>query len=476
MVMKQPITFGRSQRVNAIPSPLSIRQERTYGTYDDAAVEALAVEEGLAAIGDPSVHGEDNNSLRSGELVVEAGAVNDALIGSKLIRDLEETQTSLEHDEQAYRQREDVAIAAVDDVDVAEERRAAIEDDIVAERGSPPDPKAHRGLTLRLLAYGIGDLLFIALVFQVFGLSDDELIPHVPISELELAAGATIFALLYLAHAAGCALRDLQHHLFGDCTLRPSTRRSDGNAKWRLTVDSAVALAQVLLCVAGATGLLVGISVVRASYLLQLGVDPQWMAFLGVQGGIFVAAVITSFRHAHPHERDWRRALKAVENAHVRQESTHESAFELAGHHDAQVQRRRTMLGDAWCHLQANGADTRRQVLLAARRRQLSLPEPVMAPLHPHGLPTPAESPLVSELHDYLTGLATTTAFAQYERLDTSALEARLRELHQHRAERRDRSREVVNRRRAAATGVGSIQTLSADAASGASSVNGSKP
>lgn len=204
------------------PSPaLKVTPLHAFGAgYTDVDTEALAREEAKASFYDEDVHGP-NRAVRSAHLLVEAHDVQAALIGHDLRERLDEPEAVLERETPRYRQLEQDELQAVQQLERAEDAHALLEDEIIAEGLTIPEPRAHRALALRLLAYGLGDLIFIAVAFQVFGISDKEIIPGLPLTELQLAASTSVFALLYLAHAAGSALRDLHHQITKPAEVRP---------------------------------------------------------------------------------------------------------------------------------------------------------------------------------------------------------------------------------------------------------------
>lgn len=237
---------------------------------------------------------------------------------------------------------------------------------------------------------------------------------------------------------------------------------------------------------AGGTAILIGIAAVRASYLHRKGINAQYAAFMAVQAGIFIAAVITSYRHSHPYDRDHRRTRTAVGRALARLAQCDLARVALVGLVNATIQRRLNILGAAVEHFLASLADTRRLIQLAARRVQIDQPEPVATPMFPDGLPMPAEPAMLIELREHLStsGLNTTSTFKRYAPLSTEQVDVRLAALDQRRETLRGIARGVLDRRRAhgsarpgTVTMPGSATTAGGTpASSGTTTPNGSAP
>ena len=151
---------------------------------------------------------------------------------------------------------------------------------------------------------GFGDLLFTSTAFEVFGLSDQHL-GFLPFNELELAASSTVVAMLLCTRLAGHKIREVGLLVEQTYSGGLLTEIDEGRTR-RLQVRTWFAVGTTIVAILGAVVILVGLSEVRASYLLQSGIDAHFWQFMFVQAGIAAAGFALSAWMAHPYDREHR--------------------------------------------------------------------------------------------------------------------------------------------------------------------------
>jgi hypothetical protein len=280
-----------------------------------------------------------------------------------------------------------------------------------------PSDRGNGWYVASLTALMLGDLAFIAVAFQLFGLSDRLLFGFVPYTdELHIGAAASVFALLVLAHFAGIRFREVLHQV-------DRRRRADDSAllpspSW---VSAGVGAAYVVFAVA----LLGGVSAVRADYLAQMGVDAKTLSFAAIQLGVFAAALALSIAHAHPFAAEYKRAATAESDAEERVDRARQQHVELVARFNGFIDESDALIAQAGLHARLSARDTIRQAYLYMRRVQLSQPELTTEQLFPEDVPQP-EHPDDAGLRAELLGL---TGLPELERLDTAAVLQRRKEL-----------------------------------------------
>jgi hypothetical protein len=280
---------------------------------------------------------------------------------------------------------------------------------------------------------GLGDLYFISITFEVFGLSQNHFVSFLPLSELQLVAFSVMVALLLLTRLTGHLIRKLAYLI----ELRESENTGkdiDQRRLRRLTIRSwfvgAIAGAGIL----AALGTLFGISQVRASYLQQKHIAAHSAQFLLVQLGVATAGFVLSYFMAHPLDREWRSALIHENAAVVRLKELYDELAMLVGGFNSLVRQRDADILQHRSWALATNSDASRKGELAARRHQLSLPEPTTERLLPDELPKPAAPLVVEEIDTYLAGKP--SIIKVYAPLSLEKVEKRLEELEDQRRKR----------------------------------------
>lgn len=387
------------------------------GGYDDPTVEDIAVEDGRGSVPDPSTWGE-NTRLYALGMFLSAFPGLRHLVGHAYRDGAIPLEQEIEATVPAALTAEQDALDAIEGE--AEARRQGVDlGRRIKQAGLvPPDMADIRRYVLKLTALVVGDLTFIAVAFQVLGLSDRLLFGILPFSsELQIAALSSVLALLFLAHHAGENLVEISHH-------NRRRRNAGAEAEPRLGIGAYVAPGVWIL---GAVAVLVGIAAVREAYLVARGTPAYTWVFVAIQGGVFCAALALSMSHAHPFTRDWARVTKRIRAATAAAGSSIEVHARLVGRVNGLIDQWNAMLAMAGQHVRVGEADVARQIFAYLRRVQLSLPEPIHERLFPTEIPAPEE---VSDerLRSELIGLTEIPAFRRLDVLRVIARRQRLRE------------------------------------------------
>lgn len=425
-------------------SGVRVTADREYrGGYDDRAVEGMAVEDGNNSVHDPSVWGE-NTAPRAIHLINATVAVLKHLVGHAFRGESLPLEVELEH---AGAEANVAEQGALDDIDEEEEARREEVGLLARIRNAklvPPQGEDVRRYVAKLGSLVVGDLVFIALAFEVFGLSDRPLLGFVPFSsELHIAALSSVLALLFLAHFAGEELKTISH----------VNRRRREEPTGGIASAGAGAYVYAATWILGAAAVLVGISAVRETYLAAEGVEAHTEIFAAIQSGVFLAALALSISHAHPFAREWARVSHWVRRTTGQSERSAARHAKLVAHVNGIVDRRLALLAMAAQHARLGEVDAARQILLYVRRTQLSQPEPVGERLFPKQLPD-AEHEDDTELTGLLIGIAKQPEF---ERLDTDTVTQRREQMRQMLAELR---KQEDPKRGGVAAELGSAQLL----------------
>lgn len=399
-------------------SALGVSEGQAYtGHYGDATVDEMAREMGAGSLNDNGIWGENAEPVRPFEELMAAFGVASHLIGHELRGALAGMHATLE---KAMARAELALARAVEAVDEhclrqieVETLRRRIRDDGLAL----PHWLAHSlRYGLALVGIVLGDLALISVAFQLFGLSDDRIFGVPYTDELHLAAMTSVAALVVLAHVAGKNLRAVVF----DYERR--RREADEDARAALPRPSRAASATAAACSLAALALLAGIADVRAGYLAESGVDARGLAFAGVQGGIFLAALALAVAHAHPHGREWVDANRLARAARRRMDRTCGEGADSVATVNGLVGRADAAIAQAGHHMGAARHDTTRQILRMAWVSQLHYPEPVsQARLLPDDLAQPAAMS-AAEARDHLMGVVPAYGF---RRMTTQPLVAR---------------------------------------------------
>jgi hypothetical protein len=400
---------------------VALETGRSYGSgYDDASVERMAAEDGHAAIHDRSIWG-DNTDPRVIHMMNAAADANRGLIAHAFRQAILGIFCQLEETGPQAAALEQQALADSDAEALAEQKQEHTRQQMEREGHVPPHWIGYLLVPIGLLlALVFGDLAPLAMGFQVFGLSDAAILGIPLLDELHLAASASVFALMLLAHFAADDLRGVLHDL--------DRRRLAEGTSGPPPAVSWWAVGKAICWIACAIALMVGMVMIRATYLAAQGEPSQSGSFLAIQVGIFAAALAASLAHAHPYGRTWRTLCHCTRDAARRAAASCALHLEVVARHNALLDTAETLLAQAGHHVDVSVADTVRQGQAYARRVQLSQPEPVVERLFPKQLPAP-RSLVGDALRTSLVGL---THLPQFTRLDTGAVNERRA---QHRAE-----------------------------------------
>jgi hypothetical protein len=404
------------------------------GTYDDEAVEVLGTEDGRAQLF-TDTWGTGNREPRVVHAVNCGGEVSSSLVSHDLHGSLAPLEQELETVAALAPKAESGVISAADmaessDNDVAAVENACREEDLpIPEHSLPRRALEASGLGL----LGIGDVYFTSIAFQVFGLSDRNF-GVLPFNELQLVASSTIVAMLLCTRLAGHATCQVGHLMEKTRSGRSGPDVDECRMR-RLCVRSWFAAGSAVVAVLGALAVLVGLSEVRASYLVQSGIDAHQSQFLLIQMGIAAAGFVLSLWMAHPYDREYRSATRRQSQASRELEKAYIGFATLVGTFNGLLQFRAGMLAQHRDWIVAILDDARRKGLLYARRVQLAQPEATDERLFPADLPAPRGALLVAEVNNYLAGLP--TMFKAYEPLSMVRVQTRLEKLDVRREERR---------------------------------------
>lgn len=387
-----PWTRTRSRKASlpaTVSSPLTIAPTDEYRShYSDDEIDEIARANGGATMNDSDVWGPNADTIWPIHEINAGFGVAAHLIGHRLREGLAtiygkvELAVVIAHDAGAS------ALEAVDEYGYRqielEELRQRIKD---AGLGFPHWIAHSLLYSIALGGLVIGDLAFIAVAFQLFGLSDEKLLGFLPlVDELHLAASASVGALIVLAHVAGKQLR----LIWFDLERLRHAKTDEERSKLPGPSRFSIAIAVVSILAAGA--LLAGIADVRAGYLAAQGIDSRTASFAAVQGGVFVAALALAFLHAHPFGREWvdlgRRARAGAREMEQRSQMF---VTAVATVNDL-VDRGNAMIAAAAHHLGAARFDVIRQAARFAWVSQIHSPEPVSSnALMPESLPQPTD-------------------------------------------------------------------------------------
>ena len=400
---------------------LTGRTVRRYGAnYTDHDVELMGQEDGNASLNDTGLWGR--NALRVWALrVLNRGhRVNMHLIGNALRAQLLDVYRQLDPMvERTHKALQDV-LDAIEEYLMAAVEKERKRQEIKHEGLAFPHWIAHSGLyTLALAGLVAGDWAFIAVAFELFGLSDADFL-GIPFTDMtHIAASASVLALVLLAHVAGKQLRAVAH----DIDRR--RKATDDEGRERLPEPSRVAIILAGVCLVAALGLLIGVAQIRAGYLAQNGVDAQSLPFFLIQLAVFVAALAIAMAHAHPHGRDWVDLSRREKDAKKIMEKLNTIAGENVGATNALIDEGNALIAQAGHHAGASLEDVLRQAPLYVRRLILSMPEPTENELFPTALEE-AQRLGDAELARFLLGI---TGVAAIPRFTTEALIERRQEV-----------------------------------------------
>jgi hypothetical protein len=406
------------------PAPargLTGRMVRQYGAnYTDGDVERMGQEDGNASLNDTGVWGRNALKVWAIRVLNRGHRVNMHLIGHALRAQLLDVYRRLAPMVERTRKALQDALDAIEDYLMAAVEKEKKRQEIKREGLAFPHWIAHSGLyALVLVGLVLGDWAFIAVAFELFGLSDANFL-GIPFTDMtHIAASASVLALVVLAHVAGKNLRAVAH----DIDRRRKTTGDD--AREALPEPSRVAMIVAAVCLLAALSLLIGVAQIRAGYLAQNGVNAQSLPFFLIQLAVFVAALAIAMAHAHPHGRDWVDLSRREKDAKKAMDKLADLAGENVGMTNALIDEGNALIAQAGHHVGASLEDVLRQAPLYVRRLILSIPEPTENELFPQPLEEP-ERLGDPKLARFLIGI---TGIAVIPRLSTELVDKRREEV-----------------------------------------------
>jgi hypothetical protein len=406
-------TRERHGQRGPVASSLSTKPGRRYGSgYDDATVDAMAARAGGGSLNDNDIWGSNADQTRPLDELNAGHEVNAHLIGHGLRGELVEVYDELDYAVPAAQDAESQAKENIDDHTIAKVEQEECRQKIKQEGLAFPHWIAHSVLyVLALLGLVVGDLAFIAVAYQLFGLSDERLLPFLPLSdELHLGASASVGALVVLAHVAGKRIREVMHD------INRRRKAPDVATRQALPEPSRVSMAIAAICIVAGVVLLGGIADIRTGYLGEKGVDARALAFACIQFGIFMAALALAIAHAHPYGREWVDLGRRVRDAAKQMQASVALHVAAVGRVDGLIDRGNAILAQAGHHLGASRQDVVRQGARFAWVAQLHYPEPVSEhTLLPDSLPQPKELSQ-AQAAEFLIGI---TGLPEIKRMST---------------------------------------------------------
>lgn len=374
-------------------SGLRLSTGREYGGgYSDEEVATFSEEDGRSSFHDAGIWGE-NTELRVVHALHHAVDAQTGLVEAAYTSEATALEEELHAVLPAVRYAEEEALEDIEEEGYAREEAARVEGAAKRHGLALPRPGETLRYVGKLAGLVLGDLAFIAVAFQIFGLSDGLALGLIPFSsELHVAALSSVLSLLVLSHYASADLVTLRYE-----------RRVAG------APDRPAALAQLteylrpVAWLIGGVLVLLGVAAVRELYLAERGVEAHTWVFVSIQAGIFLAALALGTAHAHPLAREWGRASKRVAAAAAAAEASATHHASLVAKANAVESELRALPALAVKHIRIAEADTRRQIQLYLRGVQLNQPEPVTEALFPKRLPE-RKTPSASQLLRALTG------------------------------------------------------------------------
>lgn len=399
--------------------PLRIEDGRRLGAgYGDDAIEEMAREDGKTQLY-TEVFGEGNRQPRAILANNEAARVGSGLIGHELHEQLKELDAELERTKETSKVVEAEALVLAEGQDHAAKDEADLRARIRDEGLEIPE-SSWKALVfeLVLLAFlGIGDILFISVAFQILGLTDKPIARFLPITELQVAASASVMALLISTRIAGHRLKRFLH-LFGIIMRQRHGSVGDNKLNGQRTAGAIDAGVQSFLAVLAVILVLLGVNGVRQAFLEKKGIPAHGGSFLALQAGIALAGILLAAWFAHPYDRLWRSTSMALAAADSRLKAVIDQITTMVSNYNARLVERDHIVAQ---YLEWDGsqlADTRRQNELYGRRVLLSQPEPTTVQLLADDLPTPTGAPWANDRRQALDARAEQVLTKTFERLN----------------------------------------------------------
>jgi hypothetical protein len=404
-------------RLSVSPS-VAISTGRQYpGGYADDDVEAFALEDGQAAVHNPSRFGE-NTHPHSIDVLNASHGNNAGMVAHQYRDDVQRTVDQLDVEIPKARSAEQAAHTALEDKHRTEVSKLRFRHRLEMEGLELPSLRSLVWVIAGIGLLFLGETGLVSASFQIFGLADKPAIPGIGLTDdLHITAYASVTALLVLAHMVGHNLRLIQHEV--------ERRQAIAEAKSKLSRVVWFHLALIGVCLVIAMLALDALATVRVDYLRAQGKHVQSLPFLVIQVGIFAAAAFLVYMHTHPHRRRWAKHLWDTRRTE-KVWRTEQTVFnELVGSVNANIDLLDCLLAQAGHHVGVSESDIRRQASLYARRVILSQPEPTMERLFPAQLPT-ATTRDGDELKRFLIGTAPVPPF---EKLSNDAVVKRQQEI-----------------------------------------------
>lgn len=375
-------------------------------------VEKAATEDGQAGVLDPALVGQ-NSHMHAGDLLVGGHEAATSVIGHQLRYGVLGVVDRLNAEQPWVDAAGRRALAAIAEF-LSAGRRLALHEARMLAAGLPlPTRKDFLVLAASLLALFVGDWALIAMGFQLFGLSDTPWIPGIGFTDdLHLAAVSSVAFLVVLGDKAGDQLRRIQHPLE---LRRKAPKAARSQLPWPAPFDGF----WLLVCLGvGVTGLY-ALSAIRASYLVDLGVDPNSAAFFWIQAAIFTAAVALGYAHANPDAKMYRSLKAKHEVADAGMGGAVTEYVDSVGSFNAGIDQLDAIVAAAGHHVDADGANTDGQLARYKRRYLLAQLEPAQDALFGEGAHELTRQYRDGEL---LARLAGVTALPRFTKLSASTV------------------------------------------------------
>jgi hypothetical protein len=249
---------------------LSVGSGRQYpGGYQDEDVEAFALEDGQAAVHNPSRFGE-NTHPHSIDVLNAGHGNNAAMIAHQYRDDVQRTVDELDAEIPKARSAEQAAHTALENKRRAEVSKLRQRHSIEMEGLELPSLRSLIWIIAGIGLLFLGEAGLVSASFQIFGLADKPAIPGIGLTDdLHITAYASVTALLVLAHIVGHNLRLIAH----DVELR--RRAVNAEAESKLPGISWFHLALIGVCLVIAVLALDALATVRVDYLQAQGKHVQ---------------------------------------------------------------------------------------------------------------------------------------------------------------------------------------------------------
>ncbi len=421
----RPSKLIRPEGTASAPLTVAASDDQVYTSgYTDDQVEATATEDGNAAVHNRQTWAENAKQFHFIAALYEAFASLCGLVGHRFRKAVQDVVEEVKVLRAEYATQIQNAFRAVDREKHAQSNHIRLRHKI-RESGLEIPTRLQTVVWLLVIAMlFLGDLPVLSLGFQILGLSDAPLIPNIPLTnELNLAALASVTAILILAHKVGTGLREITFE------MEAARRATTPSAKAKLIPWPRYVAPIIVGVVISVLALMFALGQLRVDYLSINGTtNVAWWVFLMIQLGVLTAAIIQSYEYHNHFRGDWKHSERALEAAKSNVAKATEAVTTTVGRHNVIIQQPGLLLADAEKHIYVGLSNTRRQVALYLRRDQLSQPEPTRDQLYPDQMPAlpgwlPHDGSPDESIKQYLIGIS---PLPELEPLSLGLLESRM--------------------------------------------------